>query len=438
MSPARVRTRGLRSVVLACLACVVATTTAIGQEATPVQEKNSALKVFVDCASGCDDDFLRSEIAVVSYVRDRVDADVHVLVTTQTTATSGLEFTAAFIGAGRFQGSNLTLKYTSPPSATADEQRRGVAEMLKRGLVPYIADTPLADRVRISFEDVATVVPTDVNARDPWNLWAFRTTLGGSVGGEELSTNRALRGSASANRTTDRWKFTLATNVNYREDAFTLDETTSFRTVTRTLNSSVVVVKSLTDRWSLGIVGNASSSTFLNYELRSRIAPGIEYNIFPYSESTRRLLTVQYTLGHNSFDYREETIFGKTSERLLDHRLGTLFSMEQPWGSASAEVAFAQFLKLPEHYKIGAFGEANIRLFRGFSFNTFATISRTRDQIYLPKAGATIEEILVRQRQLATSYQYSLNLGFAYSFGSIFNNVVNPRFSGGGGDTSIF
>lgn len=71
-------------------------------------------------------------------------------------------------------------------------------------------------------------------------------------------------------------------------------------------------------------------------------------------------------------------------------------------------------------------------------FTAFGTVDRTRDQIYLPKAGATTEEILVRQRQLATSYRYSMTFGITYSFGSIFNNVVNPRFGGGGGGFDAF
>ena len=430
--------RGRRSAALAVLAYVLAAAPAVGQPAASRSGADRALSVFLDCPSSCDQDYLRREITIVDYVRDRADADVHVLVTTQATVVGGVEYAVAFIGAQRFRGSDLTLRYTSPATATADEQRRGLTETLKRGLVRYIAETALADRLQISFADPAATAPSQTPARDRWNLWAFRTTVGGSLAGEESSTSRSLRGSASANRTTDQWKFTFATSVNYREDAFTLDETSSFRTLTRSLNSSVVLVKSVTDNWSAGVVGNASSSTFLNYQLRSRIGAGVEYNVFPYSESTRRSFTVQYTVGHHSFDYREETIFGKTSERLLDHRLGTLFSMDQPWGSASAEVAMSQFLTRPEHYNVGAFGETNIRLFKGFSLTTFATISRTRDQIYLPKAGATVEEILVRQRQLATSYQYSVNFGVSYSFGSIFNNVVNPRFSGGGGDSFIF
>jgi hypothetical protein len=54
--------------------------------------------------------------------------------------------------------------------------------------------------------------------------------------------------------------------------------------------------------------------------------------------------------------------------------------------------------------------------------------SRINDQLYLPAEGATDEEILLRRRQLATSYRYRLSIGASYTFGSIFNNVVNTRF----------
>ena len=51
------------------------------------------------------------------------------------------------------------------------------------------------------------------------------------------------------------------------------------------------------------------------------------------------------------------------------------------------------------------------------------------DQIYLPRRDAIDEEILVRQRQLATDYEWQFRIGITYSFGSIFNNVVNSGVS---------
>ncbi|MGH9173199.1 MAG: hypothetical protein ACRD1H_02510, partial [Vicinamibacterales bacterium] len=62
---------------------------------------SSRLKAFLDCStSECYDDYLREAIDFVEYVRDRTDADVHILITSAETSARGLEYTIAFIGQG--------------------------------------------------------------------------------------------------------------------------------------------------------------------------------------------------------------------------------------------------------------------------------------------------------------------------------------------------
>jgi hypothetical protein len=39
---------------------------------------------------------------------------------------------------------------------------------------------------------------------------------------------------------------------------------------------------------------------------------------------------------------------------------------------------------------------------------------------------------------LQTGFRYFGSFGLTYTFGSPFNNVVNPRFGGGGGGGMIF
>ena len=65
---------------------------------------------------------------------------------------------------------------------------------------------------------------------------------------------------------------------------------------------------------------------------------------------------------------------------------------------------------------------------RGLSFNVEGSASRLRDQLSLPKRDATDEEVLLRLRQLQSGYEYELQVGLTYTFGSIFNTIVNPRF----------
>lgn len=46
------------------------------------------------------------------------------------------------------------------------------------------------------------------------------------------------------------------------------------------------------------------SSTYLNQELKVRAAPAVEYNVYPYSESTRKQLTFNVVNSRfNGFEY---------------------------------------------------------------------------------------------------------------------------------------
>jgi hypothetical protein len=71
-----------------------------------------------------------------------------------------------------------------------------------------------------------------------------------------------------------------------------------------------------------------------------------------------------------------------------------------------------------------------VRLVRGLSLDLFANYERVRDQIYIPAGDATDEEVLLQRRALETGYRYGTSIGLRYTFGSIYNNIVNPRLDG--------
>jgi hypothetical protein len=73
-----------------------------------------------------------------------------------------------------------------------------------------------------------------------------------------------------------------------------------------------------------------------------------------------------------------------------------------------------------------------LRIFKGMSFNISGQFSLIHDQLSLSKGEVSSEDILLRQKQIATQYNYYGSVGLSYTFGSIYNNVVNPRLNGGG------
>jgi hypothetical protein len=406
--------------------------TALAQARSPGEK---TVRVFVDCdAMGCDLDFFRTEIPYVDYVRDRADATVHVLISTQQTGGGGTEHTLNFIGLRNFAGLTDTLVYVAPQSATQDDRRKGLARTMKLGLVRYIARTPLGVQLQVSREGPsATTATPAVARRDPWNFWVFQTRASGNFSGESSQSFISLYGSVSANRVTKGWKVNNSVNVSYSESNFTLSDDEKLASYSRSYGVSELIVKSLGEHWSAGQRASLTSSTFLNSRRALRFAPAIEYDVFPYSSSTRKLLTFQYSLGVVSYLYHDTTIFDKLSEVRPNQTLSAAITATQPWGSVSGSIEGATFLDDFSKRHLVLFNSVNARLFKGFSFNMFGSFSLLRDQIYLSKGGATEEEILLRRRQLATSYSYFAGVGLTYTFGSIFNNVVNPRFEGASG-----
>ncbi len=407
---------------------------AAAEPATPVQpDGGDALRVFLDC-DRCDDEYLRTEITFVNYVRDRRDAQVHVLVTREFTGSSGQVQTFAFVGLEEFAGIDDQLTLFISQDDTDDAQRRKVAQTLRLGLVRYAAATSLGQELEISHpgstgRSQANALPED----DPWNFWVLRSRVNVRVDGEEQETSKSFGGSFSANRTTDAWKTNLGFNVDYDEDSFELSSGSTFKSVSRNHSLTGRVIKSLGDHWGFGAGGSAITTTFRNQDLTVRFAPAIEYNVFPYSESTRRQFTIRYATGVDFFNYRELTIFEKTSETRVDHSLVTSLNFNQPWGESELTFEFAQFLDEPSQYRVVLFGDVEIRLFRGFFLSLRGDTSVVRDQIFLEAGGISDEEILLRRRQLATAYEYSFRVGITYTFGSIYNNVVNSRFAGSSG-----
>jgi hypothetical protein len=386
------------------------------------------LKVFLDCRN-CFQDFLRTDVTFVDYVRDRTEADVHVLITRAETGGSGNEYTAAFIGSGRLSGVNHTLKTVTTEADQDDVVRRQIATLLRIGLLNYVAQTGVPADLAVSVRlGSGSEKSRSAAVRDRWNHWVFSLRGSASFDGEESSRQRELGGEIGADRITPEWKITLGSEFDHEREEFDLDEDDPVKVERRQREFQWLVVKGLGEHWSIGGKGAIESSTFDNTRLRIAAAPAIEYNLFPYSMYTRRQLRAVYAVGVRRERYYEETLLGKTGETLPQHELSLTYEQREQWGSLAARTEWSQFLHDLEKSRLEVDGEASVRIARGLSVQAEVNASRIRDQLSLPARGATPEEILLRLRRLQSGYEYGFSVGLTYTFGSIFSSVVNPRF----------
>jgi hypothetical protein len=393
--------------------------------------KKDAPKVYIDC-SYCDIDYIRKEITFVNYVRDRREADVHVLITTQPTGGGGTEYTLSFIGRGEFVEINSTLKFFTQKTETEDEIRKKLVKTLRMGLVSFAANTPICDRISVEFKE--EVKPTAVE--DKWNFWVFSLSAHSFLNGQSTTNMASISGNLSANRVTPESKLRMGLSASYSENNFEIEDTT----ITSTSDSKSfngLYVKSINDHWSFGGFLSLSSSTYRNIQFMVAPCPAVEYNFFPYSESTRKQLRCLYRIGYSFSNYREVTIFEKTRENLIFEGLSLTLELKEPWGTISTSLEGTHYFHDFSKNRLELSGDLSLRLVKGLSLNVFGRFSRIHDQLSLPKGGASYEEILLQRKELATEYSYFAYIGLSYTFGSIYSNVVNPRFGNGSSGTSI-
>ena len=407
--PRLVTRRLARAFALVCLAIGWASPAWAQQEAAD----DSRVKVFLSCPA-CEK---RPTVPFVLFVEDAASADIEAVVT-----IAGETRTIAFTGRGRFAGQNRSI---SVP-AGADLER-----ILKLGLAEYAAVTAQPGALDVTYKAPgAAAADAKKVQKDPWNFWVFRLSANAYGDGEQSASYGSYYLSTSANRTTEEWKVRLSGSRSVNRSAFDLGDGTEVKSRLTDWTVDSLIVKSLGPHWSLGMTSSVIGSTFSNAALVTRVAPGIEYDVFPYSESTKRSLTIQYTVGPAFYDYERETIFDKFKETIVQHTTTASLGLRQPWGQVGATCSFLQHLTALDRTRLTLNGSGNVRLFKSLTLNTSGSYSRIRDQFTLEKGDASDEEVLLRQRQLATGYRYSFSIGFGYSFGALSNATVNPRFGG--------
>jgi hypothetical protein len=419
----------LRSVAAAALLLPAAL---FAQDTTSVEERapDHRLRVFLDCPSGgCDRNYMVTELPFALWTQDRLDADVHLLITRMGTASGGGQYTYTFIGQRQFASRTDTLVSFVPPNVTDELRRREVARVAKIGLVPFAMRLPGADRFSVSWAaPVGAPATSPANALvDPWDFWVIRLRGNGSGGAESRSSNYEFSSGISASRVTEAWKVSFNANQQYRANRFKLSDGSERRFFLRSADASARLVKSVDTHWSVGARAATSFSEFSNTQASGALDVSAEYNVYPWAEATSRQLIALVAVGSRYNDYYETTIFGLTAEHRPIARAIIAGESRQVWGSVDAQARYTRYLHDDRTYSMSFTGRTNFRLSRGLSLELRGDAAKVNDQLYLPRGDATDDEVLTRQRALATAYRLSGSIGLNFTFGSIYNTIVNPR-----------
>lgn len=401
---------------------------AVGPDSTRIRNNNSregAVRVFLDCRN-CDMNYTRQQIPYVNYVRDVKEAQVYINVTNQPTGSKGDQYTYTFSGQMDYAGMNDTIIFTTSPDDTGPIIREKRTNMLKIGLMRYVAKTPLVDEIKIGHNPQLELE----EVRDRWDNWVFELSSSPRYSSEESAKRLQVWNSLEVSRITPDLKIEVTLDQSVNKQRF-IDEETDTTYVKSNNSLDLLIVKSLGNHFSTGMRWENRTSTEANINYTTEIMPAIEYDLFPYSEATHKQLRLLYAIGYQYSNYIDSTIYEKMYDNFFKHQIMIAYQIQEKWGSINISLSETNYLTDLSKNRVNLWGYIRLRVVRGLSLSVNGSVSYNNFQPSLRKGEITEADRLLQLKQLASSYFVQGGLSLSYTFGSIFNNVVNPRFGSG-------
>ena len=388
------------------------------------EESKDEMNLFVEC--NCDKAYLRQEIDFVSHVRDQGLANVQLFIYDIAKGGGGRIYNLDFKGVEGYADITAKASYDTNANMSADDVRKGLLNAVKTGLLPFVLNSEMADNIEYKISNAGLSEKQDIDFNDPWNNWIFEVYGEAELDKESSRKEFEYEIGFESDRVTEKIRIRTDFQLNQATSEFVRSGET-FTSDRFRYSGDGSVVRSLSDHWSAGIFAGARHDTFTNLDFRYYFSPAVEYNIFPYREVLRREIVFAYRIGYFHNDYIEPTIFGKMTEGIFNHSLDVQARFRQPWGNLYARLRTSTFLDDFEKNRTQFFGNISVRLFKGLAARFSGRMELIRDQINLPGGDASIEDVLLQQKQIATDFEIGFSVGLSYTFGSAFNNIINTR-----------
>lgn len=392
-----------------------------------LENRKGAPRVFINC-DYCDIQYFKNEVAFLNFVRDRRLADVVVLIRSIQTGSGGTEYTLEFNGEGNYKDLVTKEVFNSEPNMSDSDVRVGLKDALCKGVLPYLLKSPLAANVVYTVEGLDENQQAD-KVKDKWNLWLFNISGGINGDGQSYNKNFSFNSNFSANRTSEKNRFELGYFQWANHSTFIIDDSTTIKSFRNNYGLYGLDAVSIGKHWAIGYMASMFSSSVQNIQNSTTFSPTVEYNVFPYSEATKRQLRFNYRVSGRYVDFYEETYLNRMNDWYFLQSLIMTFRQVEKWGSLYCNIASYQFFGKEKFYKVSISPNISWNIAKGLNLNLGGNFSVINDQYFLRKEDVSSEYILLGQAQLKSNYSYYFYTGLNFSFGSIYNNVVNVRFN---------
>lgn len=397
--------------------------------ANPIQEN---LEVFVDCnnfGADCYHEYVRQEMSGINFVRDRLDADVHILATSNWNSVGVQSNTLYIIGRKQFENQVDTITYAVPQNSTDDEIRKLWVKQIKLAILPFLLKTGLANGLEINLPKLEKEKTDTSSQKDPYNFWVFQFGLSGSYSGNQVYKDASGNGYFFADRETNESKTNIYLNASEQFTSYK-DGPDLYEYDYQQFGLGAAYAKKISSHVAIGGDADFNNSIFSNLKAQFSLGTRLEYSIFPYKEFNTKRWVFQYGIEGRRNVYYDTTIYLKTSETFMAQNLSSILSLTQKWGSINLGIFWRNLMHDWSKNNLSFNGALSFRLFKGFNIAVWGNYNFVRNQINIRKGDASIDQLLARNREILSAYNFNSGVGFSYRFGSKFNSAVNPAFRG--------
>jgi hypothetical protein len=398
-----------------------------------VSAQTQPLVLFLDCR--CNTTVIKQQLNYYNFAIDQSQADIYVFIADQSLSGGGRRYEFDLMGQRDLAESRLEFSLSTTAVMTDAEVDRLLADRLELSLMGFIAGTAYAEYFELTrlkdfsadTSETEELAGTQTPTADPWRGWIFEAYGNFSFEKESLRERNSYRLGMDIDHVTPDWRVRINPDWFHEARVVKQEGEDDIKATQRRARLNWSVVKSLGQHWSAGLFNSVEENTYTNIALGVWIAPAIEYNIFSYDEVPFKEFTIAYRIGMVRNTYATETIFLETEEVLARQILDTDLRLRQTWGNVFAGVSYRNFLQDWKKNRFSINARFDVRVAKGLFVNFGGEYEIINDQISLARGDATLEEILLGQTQLATNFQLEFRLGMSYTFGALYNNIVNTR-----------
>ena len=378
------------------------------------------VKAYLDC-SRCDENFIKQETSFLDYVRDQDLADVVILIRDIWNPSGGRSYEIEIDGNNEFTDIYSTTKVSGFSTDTSSSLRDKILNKLKLALVPFLdkAKYDLNVKIDTNFDDL------EIND-DKWKNWVFE--LSGSYDSDKEESRRSNRYEIQfeIDKVTEDWRIGIDLERDERNREFYSDDNV-YLSNRKTTSLRGRVVRSISDHFSAGVFFGAFQNTYENIDFNRYIAPAIEYSFYPYQDVLSKEITLAYRIGTGKRNYIEKTIYGYENQTLASQTLTLNVRFRQKWGNISSYIDGTQFFNDGTKKRFSLRSNLDIRVFEGLAVRFSGNVSLIREQYSLAAGNTSVEDLLLQQRRIASDYETNFSIGLSYTFGSIYNSIINTR-----------